>query len=474
MALRETTHDSDLDLFRQELVNLVDLNHELCVLANQLDWSAMEQRFGGLYKAGLGRPGHPIRLMVGLQLLKYIRNKSDEELVATWVENPYWQYFCGGQYFCHNLPIDPSLMTSFRQRIGADGCEFILGLTVQTGLDTKTITPASLAVVNVDTTVQDKAVAFPTDARLLNKARIALAKLAVQCGITLRQPYTFIGQKAYSQAARYAHAREFNRAAGQTKKLRTMLGRVIRDTQRKMQDMDLGAKQRKRLDKLLQIASRIHSQPRVRTQDDPPKIYSVHAPEVECIAKGKAHKQYEFGVKVGIVTTNKESFVLAAKSLPDNPYDGHTLKACLDQAQRTSGVAAKEVFVDKGYKGHGCNSDICNVFISGAKRGITPSIHKRLGRRNAIEPVIGHMKSDSRLSRNFLKGVQGDAINALLCAAAHNLRKILNKLRLFCAYCFLRVGALLSATTAVVSTLDISRWTEALLARHLRLGLVAI
>jgi transposase, IS5 family len=169
----------------------------------------------------------------------------------------------------------------------------------------------------------------------------------------------------------------------------------------------------------------------VRAQGDPAKIYSVHAPEVECIAKGKAHKQYEFGVKVGLVTTNKESFVLAATALPGNPYDGHTLQACLDQAQRTSGVAATEVFVDKGYKGHGCTTDTCKVFISGAKRGITPAIHKRLKRRNAVEPVIGHMKSDGRLARNFLKGAHGDAINALLCAAAHNLRKILNKLRLF-------------------------------------------
>jgi transposase, IS5 family len=433
MALREITHEADIDLFRQELVNLVDLRHALCVLAGKIDWKALETKFGGLYATGVGRPGHPIRLMVGLQLLKYIRNISDEEVVAAWPENPYWQFFCGEQYFRHDLPIDPSLMTLFRHRIGTQGCEFILGLTVQTGLATKTIAPSSLALVNVDTTVQDKAVAFPTDARLLNKARIAVVKLATQCGITLRQPYTFKGQDAFAQSARYAHARQFNRAAAQTKKLRTMLGRVLRDTQRKSERMSLSAKAQTRLAKLLAVANRIHSQPRVRTENDPPKIYSVHAPEVECIAKGKAHKQYEFGIKVGLVTTNKESFVLAATVLPGNPYDGHTLQTCLDQAQRTSGVAAKEVFVDKGYKGHGCTTDTCKVFISGARRGITPSINRRLKRRNAIEPVIGHMKSDGRLSRNFLKGSHGDAINALLCAAAHNLRKILNKLRLFWA-----------------------------------------
>ncbi|WP_317201529.1 IS5 family transposase [Janthinobacterium sp.] len=433
MALRETIHDTDIDLFRQELVNLIDLRHELCVLAGKLDWTALERQFGGLYAPGVGRPGHPIRLMVGLQLLKYLRNISDEEVVATWTENPYWQYFCGEQYFCHDLPIDPSLMTGFRQRIGQEGCELILSLTVQTGLTTKTITASSLAVVNVDTTVQDKAVAFPTDARLLNKARIALVKLGAKCGIKLRQPYTFIGQKAFVQSARYAHARQFNRAKAQTKKLRVMLGRVIRDTQRKSGQLQLPAKEQARLGKLLEIAQRIHSQQRVRAEGAPPKIYSVHAPEVECIAKGKAHKQYEFGVKVGLVTTSKESFVLAAKSLPGNPYDGHTLKQCLDQAKRTCGVAASQVFVDKGYKGHGCTTDACQVFISGAKRGITPALNKKLKRRNAIEPVIGHMKSDTRLSRNFLKGELGDAVNALLCAAAHNLRKILAKLRLLCA-----------------------------------------
>jgi transposase, IS5 family len=433
MALRESTHQADVDLFRQELVNLIDLRHELCALAAKIDWHALELKFGGLYAAGIGRPGHPIRLMVGLQLLKYIRNCSDEEIVATWMENPYWQYFCGEQYFRHDLPIDPSLMTGFRHRIGSSGCEFILALTVQTGLATRTIAASSLSVVNVDTTVQDKAVAFPTDAKLLNKARISVVKLATKLGITLRQPYTFKGQEAFTQAARYAHARQFNRAAAHTKKLRTMLGRVIRDTQRKAKCLEISAKEQERLNRLLEIASRIHSQPRVRQEGDPPKVYSVHAPEVECISKGKAHKQYEFGVKVGIVTTSKESFVLAASTLPGNPYDGHTLKTCLEQAKRTSGVHAAQVFVDKGYRGHDCNSDTCKVFISGAKRGITPSLKRKLKRRNAIEPVIGHMKSDTRLSRNFLKGAHGDAINALLCAAAHNLRKILAKLRLLCA-----------------------------------------
>ena len=416
MALRETLHDPDIDLFRQELVNLIDLRHELCVLYGKNNWKALEHQFGGLYAAGLGRHGHPIRLMVDLQLLKYLRNTSDEEVVATWVENPYWQYFCGERYFCHDLPIDPSLMTLFRNRIGQEGCEFILGLTVQTGLTTKTIQTSSLAVVNVDTTVQDKAVASLTDARLLNKARIAVVKLTQQVGIKLRQPYTFIGQKAFVQSACYAHARQFNRAKAQTKKLRVMLGRVIRDTQRKSEQLQLPAKAQARLNKLLGITKRFHSQQRVRAEGDSPKIYSVPATEVKCIAKGKAHKQYEFDVKVGLVTTSNASFVLAAASLPSNPYDGHTLKAFLDQAMRTRGVAAEQVFVDKGYKGHGCTTDECKVFISGVKRGITPALHKRLKRRSAIEPVIGHMKSDSKLARNLPTKARTGMPSVLCCA----------------------------------------------------------
>ena len=442
MALRETQNSPEIDLFRQELVNLIDLRHPLVKLAQAVDWKSCESRFGGLYAAGIGRPGHRLRLMVGLQLLKHTSNLSDEEVVAVWVENPYWQHFCGEQYFRHDFPIDPSLMTGFRKRIGESGCEFILGLTVQAGLATKTVAKTSLAVVNVDTTVQDKAVAFPTDARLLHKARVALVRRARKGGIELRQSYERVGQAAFVRSQRYAHARQINRAKAQNRKLRTYLGRVIRDIKRKTQSADIRTE---RLDKLLEIASRIHSQPRKRSEGDPPKLYSVHAPEVECIAKGKAHKKYEFGVKVGIVSTSKESFVIGAKSLPGNPYDGHTLQACIEQAERVSGIQPKEAYTDRGYRGHGCTAMNLKVWIAGAKRGVTAAIHRKLKRRNAVEPVIGHMKSDGRLARNFLKGIDGDAMNALLCGAGHNMRKILKKLRLLCARLGITMQQFLSA-----------------------------
>lgn len=443
MALRSTEFTAEADLFRQELGNLINPRHPLVKLAGHIDWQACEDRFGGLYAAGVGRPGHRIRLMVGLQLLKHSANLSDEEVVALWVENPYWQYFCGEQYFCHQLPIDPSLMTGFRKRIGQTGCEFILGLTIQTGVQTKTVAQTSLQVVNVDTTVQEKAVAFPTDTRLLHKAREALVRQSKRYGIELRQSYERVGKAAFVRSQRYAHAKQMQRAKAQTKKLRTYLGRVIRDVERKASQ-----EQQNKLQALLQVCQRIHEQKRKRLPGEAPKMYSVHAPEVECIAKGKAHKPYEFGIKVGIVSTSKESFVLAAKALAGNPYDGHTLKECLEQAQSLSQSDIKEAYVDRGYKGHSINPEQCKVWIAGAKRGVTTATHRKLKRRNAVEPVIGHMKSDGRLGRNFLKGQTGDAMNALLCAAGHNMRKILRKLRLLLSFLFAHFCLVLLQTTA--------------------------
>ena len=419
---QERSHGDDL--FRLRLEHMLDQRHPLYRLAGKIEWSAVEERFGGLY-AEEGRPGIPIRLMVGLHYLKHTFNESDETVVERWVENPYWQYFCGEEYFRHEMPINPSQMTRFRDRIGEAGCEFMLGLTVLAGIETRTVSKVSLAVVNVDTTVQDKAIAFPTDARLYHKARGALVRMAKRNGVELRQNYERLSKRALMMNGRYAHARQMQRARREQKRLRTYLGRVIRDMERKVGDVQA---EHPKLHRLLEIAKRIHAQQR----QDKGKVYSVHAPEVECIAKGKAHKPYEFGVKVGVVSTSKESFVVGMKSLPGNPYDGHTLQASLEQAQRLTGIAPKEAYVDRGYRGHDIMHD-ARVWIAGAKRGVTVAIRRKLKRRNAVEPVIGHMKNDGHLGRNFLKGVAGDAMNALLCGAGHNLRKILRQLALLFA-----------------------------------------
>jgi transposase, IS5 family len=462
----ESEFRCEQELFRSELVNLVDQRHALVRLAGVIDWNAAAERFGVLYAEGKGRPGVAIRLMVGLHYLKHAFNLSDEAVVERWVENPYWQFFCGEQYFQHTPPIDPSQMTRFRARIGEAGCEFMLSLTIRAGVVTKTVAAASLAVINVDTTVQDKAVAHPTDARLYFKARAALVRLAKKSDLPIKQSFERLGKRALMMNGRYAHARQMKRARREQKRLHTQLGRVMRDIERKLHATEQsnpieGHRLQTKFARLLDISARIHTQKRVRSEGEAAKIYSVHAPEVSCVAKGKAHKKYEFGVKVSVASTNKESFVVGMQSLPGNPFDGHTLKAAIEQVKSLSGILPKEAYVDRGYKGHGIEHGAfggLKVWIAGTKRGLTRAINKKLKGRNAIEPVIGHMKSDGRLSRNFLKGELGDAMNAMLCGAGHNLRKILRQLALSIALCLIALARTQPSTASQTHCLALS-WT---------------
>lgn len=411
------------DLFRQQLDNLLDSRHELYRLAHQIPWAQCVERFGPLY-AERGRPGLPIRLLVGLQYLKHLYALSDEEVVARWVENPYWQYFCGEVYFQHALPIDPSQMTRFRQRIGEEGCEWLLKLTVDVGLATKTIQPGHLKQVSVDTTVQPKAVAFPTDARLYLKGLRTLVRAAKREGLVLRQSYTRLARQAFVQHGRYAKAKQMKQARRMQKKLKVYLGRVFRDMQRKLHALP---EQPSHLQELLSRIERLLTQHR----QDKGKLYSVHAPEVECLAKGKAHKPYEFGVKVSLATTLTRSFVVGMQALAGNPYDGHTLAGQLEQVERLTGQRPGRCIVDLGYRGHGVEATDTDVLVSRQRRPLTRALKRALRRRNAIEPLIGHMKEDGWLGRNHLKGEQGDKLNALLCGVGQNLRAILRHLRIF-------------------------------------------
>ena len=344
-------------------------------------------------------------------------------MVERWVENPYWQYFCGFEYFSHELPIDPSSMTRWRQRIGPDAMALILKATVEAALETGTIKPSSLERVTVDTTVQPKAIAHPTDGRLYLKALLLLVRRARLAGIELRQSHTRLAKKAALKAGRYAHARQFKRMHRELKRLKTYLGRVFRDVRRKIAGQP-GLQTS--FARLLGLIERLLQQQR----KDKNKLYSLHAPEVVCIAKGKAHKRYEFGSKVGVATTNHEGFFLAAPAFEGNPFDGHTLAATLNQAEAMTGTAIERVYVDRGYRGHDYNGD-AKVMIAGQRRNLTPTMKRELKRRSAIEPMIGHAKNDGRLGRNWLLGTAGDKINALLAAAGLNLRLILNTIRAF-------------------------------------------
>jgi IS5 family transposase len=402
------------DLFRVELVRIVDLHHPLIKLSATVQWDRLDELFGQTFCADNGRPAVSTRLMVALHYLKYTHNLSDENVLLGWIENPYWQHFSGMKWFEHRLPIDPSSMTRWRKRIGDAGAEQLLKETIEAGLRLKAVKPSQLKRLNVDTTVQEKEIRFPTDARLYDRAREKLVKAAKAHGIDLRQNYNRKSRQCLCQQSRYAHARQMKRARACTRKLKTYLGRVIRDIERRCPSPD------SQMQDLLKIASRIHQQKRT----DKNKVYSVHAPEVECISKGKAHKRYEFGCKVSVATTSRGGWFVGAKAMHGNPYDGHTLNRAMKQVERLF-AAPEHAFVDMGYRGHWYSGE-CQVHVDKRRRGRTSrSLWRWMKRRAAVEPAIGHLKREHRMDRNRLKGEQGDQLNAILSAAGMNFRKLL-------------------------------------------------
>jgi transposase, IS5 family len=432
-----------VDLFRERLEAIIDPHHALVRLAGLVPWSRFDEAFGRFYRP-IGRPAKPTRLMVGLHYLKHVHDLSDEEVVARWVENPYWQFFCGFDFFQHEAPLDASTMTRWRKRIGPEGLEEMLTASVGVALDTGVAKPSSLERVSVDTTVQPKAIAHPTDSRLYWKALESLVRQAKRHGIVLRQSHTRLAKAAMVRAGRHAHARQFRRMRRALKQLRTYLGRVFRDVGRKIAG---NTALESKFARLLGLVERLLAQ-RPKDKD---KLYALHAPEVVCIAKGKARTPYEFGAKIGIAVTNREGLVLAAKAFAGNPYDGHTLTETLDQATSVSGVTPERIYVDKGYRGHNYTG-AGEVMIAGRRRGLSATMRRELRRRSAIEATIGHMKTDGRLDRNFLLGQAGDAINALLAAAGHNLRLVLAALALWLAFILAAIAkAIANANTAVCS-----------------------
>jgi IS5 family transposase len=401
------------DPHRVRLASLLSHEYPLYQLAEAIDWTRFEVEFGPLYAEEAGRPGLPLRLMVGLHYLKYLFDESDESVVEKYVENPYWQFFCGRTYFEHELPCHPTSLVRWRRRLGSDGMEKLLTETLSTAKREQALRDPEIKRVNVDTTVQEKAIAFPTDARLYHKARRALVRAARVAGIELRQTYARLGPQALARQGRYAQARQMKRARRETKRLRQYLGRVIRDIRRKCPRPAPAFKL------LLERAERILRQQR----HDSSKLYSVHAPEVECIAKGKAHKPYEFGCKVAIVTTSKSNWVVGIDAVHENPYDGATLAPALKQVERTTEVRPEEAFVDRGFKGSAHHPEGVVVYISGRKR-LQRTLKALLRRRSAIEPVIGHLKQEHGMQRNHLLGQEGDRVNALLTGCGFNLRKL--------------------------------------------------
>jgi len=390
------------------------LNHEhpLFILANEIDWSIFEEAFLPLYCQDNGRPAKPIRLMVGLLILKHLRNISDESVVDQWSENSYYQYFCGETTFVPNVPCNASELVHFRKRIGEAGIELILQESIRiNGKDSDDDN------VNVDTTVQEKDITFPTDSKLHNKIIKKCKKIAEQEGLPMRQTYTFI-LKRLSRDQRFRnHPKNKAKAKRADKKIKTIAGRLVRELER---NLPLDSRYREELALFHQIL--------LQTRTSKNKIYSIHEPEVCCISKGKEHKKYEFGNKASIAKT--DTGVIVGAMGFRNEYDGHTLPPVLEQIKKLTGKYPKVAKVDRGYKGKKRIGETEILMPSPPKK--SDSYYKRKKNSNAhkkraaIEPIIGHLKSDHRLNRNFYKGVVGDNINIMLAAAAFNFKRMMN------------------------------------------------
>ncbi|WP_017757224.1 IS5 family transposase [Pseudacidovorax intermedius] len=430
------------ELFRPRLDEQINMKHRLVRLAALIDWAEIERTFAVSFTSGRGRPALSPRLIAGLLYLQHTFDASDEAVVNTWVENPYWQFFCGETYLQTEAPIDASSLTRWRQRVGEEGVEALLAASIDAARRGGVIQKASVQQVIVDTTVMPKAIVHPTDSRLLDRSRQHLVRAAEDNGLRLRQNYNRVAPRLAAQIGRYAHAKQFKRMKKAVRALRTRVGRVHREVQRQLHELPEAA--RARVQDLLQRTGRILTQ---RTKDKN-KLYAVHAPEVECISKGKARTPYEFGVMVSIATTLKEGLVVGMRSMPGNPYDGHTLAETLEQVGILTGTdrPPATAIVDKGYQG--VQIEGVRILRSGQRRGMTKTLKAMIKRRSAIEPAIGHMKMDGRLARNPLKGALGDALHAVMCGAGHNLRLILAALRLYCARIGLSVQAFVAALIA--------------------------
>jgi len=486
------------DFFRSRLDAMIDLKHPLAVLATRLPWAAIEaavatklahqakpgRRVAGTDLAGgfegefgggvspAGRPRLPVRLMASLLYLKHSFNLSDEEVVERWAENVQWQFFSGMAYYEPRLPCDPTQIGRFRRLLGEDGLEQLLKATIECAVQIKAVRPADLECVIVDSTVQSKAIAHPVDSRLLEIARHKVVAAAKRAGISCKQTYAQEGKTLRRKAGGYAHAKQFKRLRRTVKRQRTILGVVMREVQRKL-DMDkaavaaggAGAHDAANPKALSELRTLLQRAERVRTQQlrDKNKLYALHAPEVECISKGKARNPYEFGVKVSLAVTHKQGLMVGARSFPGNPYDGHVLSAQLEQTTnllQDLGRAPKQAIVDLGYRGVDADNPGVQIIHRGKHKSLSEQEKKLLRRRQAIEPLIGHTKADHRMDRCWLQGALGDALHALSCAAGYNIRWLLRaiaRLQLRAAF-YALIAVLAHGMVLVLGALAISRW----------------
>ena len=417
------------------LVDFIDDKHELVLLSEKIDWDYFEKEFSPLYSK-TGNPSHPIRFMVGCLLLKHLYNLGDETLASAWIMNPYMQHFCGRVFFEHQFPCDPSNFVHFRKRIREKGIEKIFSYSVRMH-DAKTSTSN---FVLSDTTVQENNTTFPTDAKLCKKVIDYCNKIAENEGIKQRQRYTKVSKQLVRNTYNGKHPKRAKLARKSQRQLKTIAMRLIRELER-----NFTAEQQEFYRESMELYTKAVTQKR----NDTDKVYSLHKPFTRCIAKGKAHKQYEFGNKVGLVTTSNKGkkIILGIKAFLQTPYDGHTIEPLLEQMETGGQQLPKELVYDRGGKG---KSEIKGVKISipGVPRKTDTAYQKHTKRkkfrtRAAIEPIIGHLKTDFRLAQNYFLGETGPQINALLSATAWNMKKMMEILKEKIFFYFLNLIRLL-------------------------------
>lgn len=409
-----------LEMFKVPLKHFINQGHELVLLSRKINWEQLESELKAYYCEDNGRPSIPIRTIAGIVLLKRIYDQSDEGVLDRWVENPYWQYFCGEVYFCHQLPFDRTELIKFRKRIGEEGSEQLLRMSVQL-FPKKEVQDDE---VLIDTTVQEKNSTYPTDVKLQKKIIEKCRKIACKERITLRQSYRRELKQLMIDQRFHSHPRRKKKARAAARRIKVIAGRVVREVERKLDNW-----KRERYSSQLDIFNKVLAQEKNSSN----KIYSLHQPHVKCIAKGKEAKKYEFGNKSSIVKTRKSGIIVGAMAFIENLYDGDTLLPQLEQTERITGHKPKVGIVDRGYKGrklvNGVQIIIPTKLPASANNYQKQKIRKRFRARAGIEPIIGHLKQDHRMSRNYLQDEQGDLVNTLLAAAGFNLRKMLQRLK---------------------------------------------
>jgi len=396
------------------LHRIVDKKNPFVLLSKAMNWLYLEKTFDNFYDSKIGRPAISTRLMITLHFLRYAFDMSDREILRRWTENVYWQFFSGMDFMVYGLPIHHSTMSAWRKRVGVCGIEKLVTQTIKVGLNLKLIDKKQLEDINIDTTIQEKFIHFPTDSRLYYDSIKKLIKTGKKIGIEFSEDYEKFSKYFKNQLLRVANLKDLKKIS---KKLKNYLRKILNDFNSSNLIFTNKTK------KIINLCTKVYLQKK-RSKN---KIYSLHAPEVECITKGKYKKKHKFGNKVCIAVTSLFGWIVAVKSFHGNPYDGHTLDQIIKKIDEDIKFV-KNIYVDMGFKGHNYFGQIKVYFAQLYKKEIPDELWRKIKRRSAIEPTIGHLKAEHRMNYNKLKGKIGDCINPILSAAGMNFKKLINAL----------------------------------------------